>query len=59
MAALEPDRFELTHNLGLALVASSIAPLLLMKADRTDPGHQHIVPDHLPDRSGQRRGPAD
>jgi two-component sensor histidine kinase len=35
MAALEPDRFDLTHNLGLAVVASSVAPLLLMKADRT------------------------
>jgi two-component sensor histidine kinase len=35
MAPRESDRFDLTHNLGLALVASSVAPLLLMKADRT------------------------
>ncbi len=35
MATLESDGFNLTHNLGFALVASSVAPLLLMKADRT------------------------
>ncbi len=35
MAALESDGFDLAHNLAWAVVASSVAPLLLMKADRT------------------------
>jgi two-component sensor histidine kinase len=35
MAVRQPDLFAIAHDLGFALVASSVAPLLLIKADRT------------------------